>query len=132
VAAALVGSAAVGAALGILIGFSASTRGCSYARGVSLWMALALIYGSALTFASIYFAVSEPLFAAALLANPLTAARLVGIAMADPSLLTLGSAGTYLYKSLGAYAPLLFPATAAVWHLALAAASIVTAYRRDL
>ncbi len=132
VAAASVASAAVGAALGILIGFSAPTRGYAYAWGVSLWTALALIYELALTFASIYLAVSEPLFAAALLANPLTAARLVGIALADPSLLTLGPVGTYLYKSLGAYALLLFPATAAVWYLALAAASIITAYRRDL
>jgi hypothetical protein len=124
--------AAVSAALGLLIGFSASTRGYAYAWGVSLWTILALIYELALTFASIYFAVSEPLFAAALLTNPLTAACLVGIALADPSLLTLGPAGTYLYKSLGACAPLLFPATAAVWYLALAAASILTAYRRDL
>jgi hypothetical protein len=98
VAAASVASAAVGAALGILIGFSASTRGYAYAWGVSLWTALALIYELAPTFTSIYFAVSEPFFAAALLANPLTAARLVGIALADPSLLTLGPAGTYLYK----------------------------------
>jgi hypothetical protein len=132
VSAASILSAAVGAALGLLIGLSAPTRGHAYAWGVSLWTALALIYELGLTFASIYFAVSEPLFAAALLANPLTAARLVGIALADPSLLTLGPVGTYLYKSLGAYALLLFPATAAVWYLALAAASIITAYRRDL
>jgi hypothetical protein len=132
VSAASILSAAVGAALGLLIGLSAPTRGHAYAWGVSLWTALALIYELALTFASIYFAVSEPLFAAALLANPLTAARLVGIALADPSLLTLGPVGTYLYKSLGAYALLLFPATAAVWYLSLAAASIITAYRRDL
>jgi hypothetical protein len=132
VSAASILSAAVGAALGLLIGLSAPTRGHAYAWGVSLWTALALIYELALTFASIYFAVSEPLFAAALLANPLTAARLVGIALADPSLLTLGPAGTYLYKSLGAYALLLFPATAAVWYLALAAASIIAAHRRDL
>ena len=132
VVAASVASAAVGAALGILIGFSASTRGYAYAWGVSLWTALALIYELALTFASIYFAVSEPLFAAALLANPLTAARLVGIAWADPSLLTLGPVGTYLYKSLGAYALLLLPAAAAVWYLSLAAASIIAAHRRDL
>jgi hypothetical protein len=132
VSAASILSAAVGAALGILIGLSAPTRGHAYAWGVSLWTALALIYELALTFASIYFAVSEPLFAAALLANPLTAARLVGIALADPSLLTLGPVGTYLYKSLGAYALLLFPATAAVWYLSLAAASIIAAHRRDL
>jgi hypothetical protein len=132
VSAASILSAAVGAALGLLIGLSAPTRGHAYAWGVSLWTALALIYELALTFASIYFAVSEPLFAAALLANPLTAARLVGIALADPSLLTLGPVGTYLYKSLGAYALLLFPATAAVWYLSLAAASIITAYRQDL
>jgi hypothetical protein len=132
VSAASILSAAVGAALGLLIGLSAPTRGHAYAWGVSLWTALALIYELALTFASIYFAVSEPLFAAALLANPLTAARLVGIALADPSLLTLGPAGTYLYKSLGAYALLLFPATAAVWYLSLAAASIIAAHRRDL
>lgn len=132
VSAASILSAAVGAALGLLIGFSASTRGYAYAWGVSLWTALALIYELALTFASIYFAVSEPIFAAALLANPLTAARLVGVALADPSLLTLGPAGTYLYKSLGAYTLLLFPATAAIWYLSLAAASIITTYRRDL
>jgi hypothetical protein len=132
VSAASILSAAVGAALGLLIGLSAPTRGHAYAWGVSLWTALALIYELALTFASIYFAVSEPLFAAALLANPLTAARLVGIALADPSLLTLGPVGTYLYKSLGAYALLLFPATAAVWYLSLAAASIIAAHRRDL
>jgi hypothetical protein len=132
VSAASILSAAVGAALGLLIGLSAPTRGHAYAWGVSLWTALALIYELGLTFASIYFAVSEPLFAAALLANPLTAARLVGIALADPSLLTLGPVGTYLYKSLGAYALLLFPATAAVWYLSLAAASIIAAHRRDL
>jgi len=132
VSAASILSAAVGASLGLLIGLSAPTRGHAYAWGVSLWTALALIYELTLTFTSIYFAVSEPLFAAALLANPLTAARLVGIAWADPSLLTLGPVGTYLYKSLGAYAPLLFPATAAVWYLSLAAASIIAAHRRDL
>jgi hypothetical protein len=67
VAAASAASAAIGAALGTLIGFSASTRGYAYAWGISLWTALALIYELALTFTSIYFAVSEPLFAVALL-----------------------------------------------------------------
>jgi len=131
VSAASILSAAIGAALGLLIGLSAPTRGHAYAWGVSVWTALALIYELVLTFLSLYFAVSEPIFAAALPMNPLSAARLAGIAWADPSLLTLGSVGTYLYRSLGAYAPLLFPATA-LWYASLVAAGLIAASGRGL
>lgn len=125
-------SSATGSAVGFLIGLSAPTRGYGYAWGVATWTALALVYEVVLTFLSLYFALSELLFAAALLANPLSAARLAGLAQADPHLLTLGPVGDYLYRSLGLHAPLLFPATALSWVFAAVAACLLVASRRDL
>jgi len=125
-------SAAAGAAVGLLLGFSASTRGYAYAWGIAAWTALALVYEVVLTFILLYFPVSELFAATALLANPLTAARLTGVALADPHLLTLGAVGDYLHRSLGVYAAYLFPAAAALWIAAAVAASLLEASRRDL
>lgn len=131
-AAAALLSAAAGAALGVLIGILTPTRGHGYAWGVSAWTALALIYEVVLTFTSLYFPVTEAAIAAALLANPLTVARLSGVAQADPHLLTLGAIGDYLHKTLGPHSHLLFPSAAAFWILALAATNVVATSRRDL
>ncbi|AET32201.1 hypothetical protein P186_0755 [Pyrobaculum ferrireducens] len=113
--------------MGLLIGFSAKSRGYGYAWGVSLWTALALVYDLALTFATTYLPIPTEAVAGALLLNPVTAARLAGVAQADPHLLTLGPVGDLLYSSA-----FVIPVAAATWLAALLATAVIKIATTDL
>lgn len=122
-------SALLGSLMGLLLGAAAPSRGFGYAWGVSAWTGLALVYEVALTFITLYAPIPEWGFAAALFLNPLLAARLSAVGLADPYLLTLGPAGDFLYRTTGVW---ITGAAPLAWLAALAALFLYVVQRRDL
>jgi ABC-type multidrug transport system ATPase subunit/ABC-type transport system involved in multi-copper enzyme maturation permease subunit len=110
--AALVGAAM--AAVGLLV--SVSSRSAAQAQGaaISVWFGFVLLYDLVLMGSLAINGMSVEFLSAALLANPVDAARVLGVLSLEPDLYLLGPAGAYLAAqfSRGGAATLLLGALA--------------------
>jgi ABC-type multidrug transport system ATPase subunit/ABC-type transport system involved in multi-copper enzyme maturation permease subunit len=110
--AALVGAAM--AAIGLLV--SVSSRSASQAQGaaISVWFGFVLLYDLILMGSLAVNGMTAEFLSAALLANPVDAARVLGVLSLEPDLYLLGPAGAYLAArfSRGGAAALLLSALA--------------------
>ena len=118
-----IASSLAGALVGVLAAASVGSRGEAMAVGVALWAALTILYDVALAVADLAVALTPREVLAALLANPATAVRLAGLALVDPSLLTLGPPGAEAYRVFGPYAPIAIALVAVAWIAALGLAA---------
>ena len=92
--AALVGAAM--AAVGLLVSVSSRSAAQSQGAGISLWFAFVLLYDLILMGSLAVNGMSVEFLSAALLANPVDAARVLGVLSLEPDLYLLGPAGAYL------------------------------------
>jgi ABC-type multidrug transport system ATPase subunit/ABC-type transport system involved in multi-copper enzyme maturation permease subunit len=97
--AALVGAAM--ASLGLLI--SVTSRSAAQAQGTAVftWFALVLLYDLVLMGSLAVSGMPAEWLAAALVANPVDAARVLGVLALEPDLYLLGPAGAYLTATVG-------------------------------
>jgi len=97
--AALVGAAM--ASLGLLI--SVTSRSAAQAQGTAVftWFALVLLYDLVLMGSLAVSGMPAEWLAAALVANPVDAARVLGVLALEPDLYLLGPAGAYITATLG-------------------------------
>jgi ABC-type multidrug transport system ATPase subunit/ABC-type transport system involved in multi-copper enzyme maturation permease subunit len=97
--AALVGAAM--ASLGLLI--SVTSRSAAQAQGTAVftWFALVLLYDLVLMGSLAVSGMPAEWLAAALVANPVDAARVLGVLALEPDLYLLGPAGAYLTATAG-------------------------------
>jgi len=114
-----VASSVMGALIGVSIASLIGSRGDAMAVAVAVWALLAIIYDVALVVADLAIALSPREVLFALLANPAIVARLAGLALVDPSLLTLGPPGAEAYKLFGSCAPCAIYGAALAWIAAL-------------
>lgn len=110
----LVGAAM--AACGTLV--SVSTRSASQSQGVgiALWFAFVLLYDLMLMGSLAVNGMAVEFLSAALIANPVDAARVLGVLSLEPDLYLLGPAGAYLAAHFSrAGAAVLLLATLSLW-----------------
>ncbi|HEX5216096.1 MAG TPA: ABC transporter permease subunit [Vicinamibacterales bacterium] len=108
-------AAAAMSAIGLLI--SVTSRSAVQAQGaaVVVWFSLALLYDLVMIGSLAVSGLPAPWLVASLLANPIDAARVLGVLMLEPDLYLLGPAGAFLSASVapaGAAALLLAAITA--------------------
>jgi ABC-type multidrug transport system ATPase subunit/ABC-type transport system involved in multi-copper enzyme maturation permease subunit len=119
-------AAAAMTGVGVLI--SISSRSAVQAQGAAVfaWFAFALLYDLVVIGALAGSGVSAPWLAATLLANPIDAARVLGVLALEPDLYMLGPAGAYLSTALSpAVAAVLLCAAVLLWATAPVAAAVV-------
>ena len=92
--AALVGAAM--AAVGMLVSVSSRSAAQAQGAGISVWFAFVLLYDLILMGSLAVNGMSVEFLSAALLANPVDAARVLGVLSLEPDLYLLGPAGAYL------------------------------------
>lgn len=92
--AALVGAAM--AAVGLLVSVSSRSAAQSQGAGISAWFAFVLLYDLILMGSLAVNGMTVQFLSAALLANPVDAARVLGVLSLEPDLYLLGPAGAYL------------------------------------
>jgi ABC-type multidrug transport system ATPase subunit len=92
--AALVGAAM--AAIGLLVSVSSRSASQAQGAGISVWFGFVLLYDLVLMGSLAVNAMSVEFLSAALLANPVDAARVLGVLSLEPDLYLLGPAGAYL------------------------------------
>ncbi|MGB2715827.1 MAG: ATP-binding cassette domain-containing protein [Vicinamibacterales bacterium] len=115
--AALVGAAM--AAVGLLVSVSSRSAAQSQGAAISVWFAFVLLYDLILMGSLAVNGMSVEFLSAGLLANPVDAARVLGVLSLEPDLYLLGPAGAYLAAqfSRGGAAGLLLGALA-FWAIA--------------
>jgi Cu-processing system permease protein len=84
------------AAVGLLVSVSSRSAAQSQGAGISLWFAFVLLYDLILMGSLAVNGMSVEFLSAALLANPVDAARVLGVLSLEPDLYLLGPAGAYL------------------------------------
>jgi Cu-processing system permease protein len=92
--AALVGAAM--AAIGLLVSVSSRSAAQAQGAGISVWFGFVLLYDLILMGSLAVNGMSVEFLSAALLANPVDAARVLGVLSLEPDLYLLGPAGAYL------------------------------------
>ena len=110
----LVGAAMLG--LGLLISVSSRSAGQSQGAAVFAWFGFVLLYDLVLMGSLALSGMSVEVLTAALVANPVDAARVLGVLALEPDLYLMGPAGAYLtarFSRTGAAALLL--AALACW-----------------
>jgi ABC-type Mn2+/Zn2+ transport system ATPase subunit/ABC-type transport system involved in multi-copper enzyme maturation permease subunit len=121
-------SLAVAALAGIGVFISVSSGSAVQAQGAAIvtWFAFALLYDLVLIGSLAVSGVAPEWLAASLLANPIDAARVLGVLALEPDLYLLGPAGAYLSSRFSPFvtAALLIGAIAAWAVLPVAAAAI--------
>jgi Cu-processing system permease protein len=88
------------AAIGLLVSVSSRTAVQSQGIGTFVWFAFVLLYDLLLMGALAVSGMRVELLAACLVANPVDAARVVGVLALEPDLYLLGPAGAYLAARL--------------------------------
>ena len=124
VIAALTGAAM--AAVGVLI--SVTSRSAVHAQGMAMitWFAFVLLYDLVLMGSLAVAGIPAEWLAAALVANPVDAARVIGVLALEPDLYLLGPAGAFLTTRLsGAGTASLLIAALVLWALVPAAAAAI-------
>lgn len=106
---------AASSALGVLLGVVVQTRLHAILVALGCWFLLAVGLDLLVIGLGVFLAAGEPALLAAALANPIGAARLLGLLAMDAGTAALGSLGTYLEGRLG------MGSAAALLALALAA-----------
>jgi Cu-processing system permease protein len=123
--ASLAGAAMAG--VGLLISVSSRSAVQAQGAGVFAWFGFVLLYDLVLIGALSVSGMRAEWLAAALVANPVDAARVLGVLALEPDLYLLGPAGAYLaarFSRLGAAALLL--SALAAWTVAPAAIAAMT------
>lgn len=100
IAVALAASAAA-AAVGVLVGAGLTNRTQAALVGVAVWFVLAVGLDLAVIGLGAFLRFGEPVVVAAILADPLSAARVAALLLLDASAGVLGPTGTYLLERLG-------------------------------
>jgi Cu-processing system permease protein len=120
----LVGMAMAG--VGMLISVSSRTAVQAQGAGVFTWFGFVLLYDLLLVGVLAVSGVRVELLAAALVANPVDAARVLGILALEPDLYLLGPAGAFLTAELSrSGAALVLGAALLVWAIAPLVAAVV-------
>jgi Cu-processing system permease protein len=94
-------AAGVAAALGVLIGVVTESRLQAALAAIGAWFVLAIGLDLLLVGLGVFVRMGEPALIAAILLNPLEAARVLAILALDPSGSVLGPAGTWAVTSFG-------------------------------
>ena len=120
----LVGMAMAG--IGMLISVSSRSAVQAQGTGVFAWFGLVLLYDLLLVGVLAVSGVPAALLGAALVANPVDAARVLGILALEPDLYLLGPAGAYLTAELSRFgAALLLGAALVFWAAAPLVAAVI-------
>ncbi len=120
----LVGMAMAG--IGMLISVSSRSAVQAQGTGVFAWFGLVLLYDLLLVGVLAVSGVPVALLGAALVANPVDAARVLGILALEPDLYLLGPAGAYLTAELSrSGAALLLGAALVFWAAAPLVAAVI-------
>jgi len=120
----LVGMAMAG--VGLLISVSSRTAVQAQGAGIFAWFGFVLLYDLLLVGVLAVSGVRVGLLAAALVANPVDAARVLGVLVLEPDLYLLGPAGAYLTAQLSrSGAALLLGGALLVWAVAPVVAAVV-------
>jgi Cu-processing system permease protein len=120
----LVGMAMAG--VGMLISVSSRTAVQAQGAGVFTWFGFVLLYDLLLVGVLAVSGVRVELLGAALVANPVDAARVLGILALEPDLYLLGPAGAYLTAQLSrSGAALLLAGALIVWAVAPLVAAVI-------
>jgi Cu-processing system permease protein len=129
--AAILGAAMLG--VGLLVSVSSRTAVQAQGTAVFIWFTAVLLYDLLIMGALAMSGVSVDVLAASLVANPVDAARVLGLLALEPDLYLLGPAGAYLTARAGTSGAALMliaslgfwataPLAASVWRFRLAAA----------
>lgn len=93
--------AAVAAAVGVLVGASVTNRLQASLVAIAVWFLLALGLDLVVIGLGIFLALGEPAILAAVLANPIEAARVAALLLLDTTGGALGTMGLYLEETVG-------------------------------
>jgi Cu-processing system permease protein len=114
------------AGVGLLISVSSRTAVQAQGAGIFAWFGFVLLYDLLLVGVLAVSGVRVELLAAALVANPVDAARVLGVLALEPDLYLLGPAGAYLTAQLSrSGAALLLGGALLVWAVAPLVAAVV-------
>ncbi len=94
-------AAAAAAAVGILVGALVATRLQAALAGLATWFVLAVGFDLVVVGLGVFLRLGEVAIVGAILADPLTAARVAALLLVDASAGVLGSTGAYLLDRLG-------------------------------
>ncbi len=89
------------AAVGVLVGALASTRLHAAVGGIAVWFALAIGFDLVVVGLGAFLRLGEAAVLGAIVADPLTAARVAALLVLDPGAGVLGPTGAYLVERLG-------------------------------
>jgi Cu-processing system permease protein len=126
-------SAAVAAAVGVLVGSAVTNRLQASLVAIATWFLLALGLDLVVIGLGVFLALGEPAILVAVLANPIESARVAALMLLDASGGALGTMGIYLSETIGNIGSLaLLFAALALWVIVpLGLASLILS-RRDL
>jgi Cu-processing system permease protein len=125
--------AAVAAAVGVLVGAAVTNRLQASLVAIAVWFLLALGLDLVVIGLGIFLSLGEPAIVAAVLANPIEAARVAALLLLDTTGGALGTMGIYLEQTAGREAAMVLLASAlAVWVLVPATLASMVLGRRDL
>lgn len=111
-----IAAAAAMAAIGLLISVSSRTAVQAQGTAIFVWFAFVLLYDLVLMGSLSLGGLPVEAIAASLVANPIDAARVLGVLALEPDLYLLGPAGAYLAAQFSrAGAALVLGASLAVW-----------------
>lgn len=125
--------AAVAAAVGVLVGSVVSNRLQASLVAVAAWFVLAMGLDLMVIGLGVFLSLGEPAILAAVLVNPIEAARVTGLLLLDASGSALGTMGIYLDDNIGRAGSLALLATSLLlWVLVPVGVAAYVLGRRDL
>jgi ABC-type multidrug transport system ATPase subunit/ABC-type transport system involved in multi-copper enzyme maturation permease subunit len=114
------------AAIGLAISVSSRSAVGAQGAAVLVWFTLAIFYDLLIIGVLAAAAFPAPMLAATLLANPIDAARVLGVLALEPDLYLLGPAGAYLMSAWGsALTSVLLAVSLAAWAVVPVLAALI-------